>query len=277
MPPEYGRNGPRQARDRTEPQLCGVSGIASPQVTTLTSAPGPFRSRTPRGSRDGEGGEGEAEAQVADQVGGVGDEGTEHGDGEGAAELAAGVEHAAGDAGPGGGHAGDEVGGGGRHGQWAAEAERAGDLLAAYARLMSDPDPAVRAKAAHDRAAWEDAVISLEVNGRPNAYSDRPQAGWLMSGGELIGHNDPGHQEKVIKFNESPADCVIYSTACDITDVADAIAAEGHPVDPDDPATISPHITHTVRRFGNRPLDLTPPAAELTTRPDLECRVLFAP
>jgi proline iminopeptidase len=59
------------------------------------------------------------------------------------------------------------------------EAERDGDLLAAYARLMSDPDPAVRAKATHGWAAWEDAVISLEVNGKPNAYSDRPDADLL--------------------------------------------------------------------------------------------------
>ncbi|WP_431933447.1 alpha/beta fold hydrolase [Nonomuraea jabiensis] len=42
------------------------------------------------------------------------------------------------------------------------KAERDGDLLAAYARLMSDPDPAVRAKATHDWAAWEDAVIYRE-------------------------------------------------------------------------------------------------------------------
>ncbi|WP_214325571.1 prolyl aminopeptidase [Nonomuraea sediminis] len=53
------------------------------------------------------------------------------------------------------------------------EAER-DDVLAAYARLMADPDPAVRAKAAHDWTTWEDTVISLEVNGKPNAYSDRP-------------------------------------------------------------------------------------------------------
>ncbi|MFI6601589.1 prolyl aminopeptidase [Nonomuraea sp. NPDC050536] len=53
------------------------------------------------------------------------------------------------------------------------ESER-DDVLAAYARLMADPDPAVRAKAAHDWTAWEDTVISLEVNGKPDAYSDRP-------------------------------------------------------------------------------------------------------
>jgi proline iminopeptidase len=54
------------------------------------------------------------------------------------------------------------------------EPDRDGDLLAAYARLMEDPDPAVRARAARDWTAWEDAVISLESKGRPGAYSDRP-------------------------------------------------------------------------------------------------------
>jgi proline iminopeptidase len=54
------------------------------------------------------------------------------------------------------------------------EADRDGDLLAAYARLMNDPDPEVRRRAAHDWTAWEDAVISLESKGRPGAYSDRP-------------------------------------------------------------------------------------------------------
>ncbi|MEU6743407.1 prolyl aminopeptidase [Streptosporangium sandarakinum] len=54
------------------------------------------------------------------------------------------------------------------------EADRDGDLVAAYARLMSDPDPAVRDRAARSWIAWEDAVISMETNGKPNAYSDRP-------------------------------------------------------------------------------------------------------
>lgn len=59
------------------------------------------------------------------------------------------------------------------------EADRDGDLLAAYARLMADPDPEVRARAAHDWTAWEDAVVSLEPNGTPNAYSGRPPAALL--------------------------------------------------------------------------------------------------
>ncbi|PWW65666.1 prolyl aminopeptidase [Actinokineospora spheciospongiae] len=52
----------------------------------------------------------------------------------------------------------------------AAERFRAGvpagtrreDVLTAYSRLMDDPDPAVRARAAHDWCAWEDAVLSHE-------------------------------------------------------------------------------------------------------------------
>jgi hypothetical protein len=51
--------------------------------------------------------------------------------------------------------------------------------VAAYAELMEDPDPLVRAKAANAWCAWEDAVISLESNGKPNAYSDRPPAALL--------------------------------------------------------------------------------------------------
>ena len=64
--------------------------------------------------------------------------------------------------------------------QWRAfragvpEAERDGDLLAAYGRLLVDRDPAVRTTAATDWARWEDAVLSLETTGAPNLYSARP-------------------------------------------------------------------------------------------------------
>ena len=56
------------------------------------------------------------------------------------------------------------------------EAERDGDLLASYARLMEDPEADARGKAAADWLAWEDAVISQEPHGTPNAYSSRPPA-----------------------------------------------------------------------------------------------------
>ncbi|SDM62171.1 Tn3 transposase DDE domain-containing protein [Nonomuraea jiangxiensis] len=82
-----------------------------------------------------------------------------------------------------------------------------------------------------------------------------------MFGGKLIGHNDPDHQEKVVKFNELIANCIIYSNACDITNAANA--------------TVSPYITHTIRRFGNWTLNLTPSDQTATTQLDLEPRVLF--
>ncbi|GAA1994135.1 hypothetical protein GCM10009838_67980 [Catenulispora subtropica] len=59
-------------------------------------------------------------------------------------------------------------------------------------------------------------------------------AAHLMIGGQLISHNDPGYQDRVVKFNELVANCAIYSTALDITDAANALAADGHPVDLDD-------------------------------------------
>jgi proline iminopeptidase len=59
------------------------------------------------------------------------------------------------------------------------EGERDGDLLAAYARLMESPDADVRGEAAAHWLAWEDAVISQEPHGPPNAYSSRPPAAQL--------------------------------------------------------------------------------------------------
>jgi proline iminopeptidase len=48
------------------------------------------------------------------------------------------------------------------------------ELLTAYSRLMADPDPDVRVRTAIEWLAWEDAVISMESNGKPGQYSNRP-------------------------------------------------------------------------------------------------------
>ncbi|WP_093802361.1 prolyl aminopeptidase [Streptomyces sp. Wb2n-11] len=53
---------------------------------------------------------------------------------------------------------------------------RDGDLVAAYARLVSDPDPDVRARATADWCAWEDAVLSLEPSGGAHPYGGLPDA-----------------------------------------------------------------------------------------------------
>jgi pimeloyl-ACP methyl ester carboxylesterase len=58
-------------------------------------------------------------------------------------------------------------------------ADRDGDLLGAYARLLEDPDPAVRARAASIWCAWEDAILSQEPSGTSSAFRSRArQTGW---------------------------------------------------------------------------------------------------
>lgn len=52
--------------------------------------------------------------------------------------------------------------------------KRDGDIVAAYAELMNDPDPQRRWDAAVSWARWEDAVLSME-SVQKNVYSDRPQ------------------------------------------------------------------------------------------------------
>jgi len=53
-------------------------------------------------------------------------------------------------------------------------AQRDGNLVAAYNRLLGSPDEAVRDKAVRDWVTWEDAVIAHEVLGSPGSYSNRP-------------------------------------------------------------------------------------------------------
>lgn len=48
-------------------------------------------------------------------------------------------------------------------------------LLAAYSQLMESPDAGVRARAAAEWLAWEDAVISQEASGSPGSYSARAE------------------------------------------------------------------------------------------------------
>lgn len=53
------------------------------------------------------------------------------------------------------------------------EAERSGDLAAAYARLLASPDPAVREQAAIEWCRWEDTHVSLMPDWEPDPrYED---------------------------------------------------------------------------------------------------------
>jgi proline iminopeptidase len=49
-----------------------------------------------------------------------------------------------------------------------------GDVVGAYSRLMEDPDPQVRERAAEAWCAWEDTVLSGETKGASAPYSSRP-------------------------------------------------------------------------------------------------------
>jgi proline iminopeptidase len=45
-----------------------------------------------------------------------------------------------------------------------------GDILGGYARLVEDPDPAVRERATLDWCAWEDALLAHERRGQPAVF-----------------------------------------------------------------------------------------------------------
>lgn len=91
-------------------------------------------------------------------------------------------------------------------------------------------------------------------------------AQWLSFGNTgIIGHNDPDHMEKIVKFNELLANCVIFYNAAALTDILNQLAADGHPVTSDDVAALSPYTTKHVLRFGDYVLDLTPPTTTVNT------------
>jgi proline iminopeptidase len=53
------------------------------------------------------------------------------------------------------------------------EPERDGNLAGAYARMLADPDPAVRERAAREWCRWEDTHVSTDPGHRPDArYQD---------------------------------------------------------------------------------------------------------
>ncbi len=52
--------------------------------------------------------------------------------------------------------------------------DRDGNLVAAYARLLVDPDPDVQQRAARSWCDWEEAIVSAESGGQPNPRYDDP-------------------------------------------------------------------------------------------------------
>jgi proline iminopeptidase len=53
-------------------------------------------------------------------------------------------------------------------------AERDGDLVAAYYRLLQDPDPAIHMQAAKDWCEWESALVSVALDAKPEPRRLQP-------------------------------------------------------------------------------------------------------
>jgi proline iminopeptidase len=65
-------------------------------------------------------------------------------------------------------------------------AEREGNLVDAYHRLLQHPDADVRAQAAHDWCAWEDAVVAIDPTTPPNPRYDDPR--FRMAFARIVTH-----------------------------------------------------------------------------------------
>src|SRR6267142_1031539 len=53
-------------------------------------------------------------------------------------------------------------------------ADRDGDLVAAYYRLLQDPDPTMHMQAAKDWCAWESALVSVDPDAQPDPRRLQP-------------------------------------------------------------------------------------------------------
>jgi hypothetical protein len=81
---------------------------------------------------------------------------------------------------------------------------------------------------------------------------------WIGFGnGGVITDNDPVEQEKTATFNAPFTNAVIFYDALDIAELVRQLQEEGHVVDPEDLAHISPYPTEHIRRFGEAGTGLT--------------------
>lgn len=66
------------------------------------------------------------------------------------------------------------------------ESERAGDLVAAYYRLLQSDDPAVRRHAATEWNAWENSLVSVNADAKPSARRLNPD--FQMAWARIVTH-----------------------------------------------------------------------------------------
>lgn len=81
---------------------------------------------------------------------------------------------------------------------------------------------------------------------------------WLFFGGEgVISNNDPEEQEKIIKYNDLIANAVIFHNVIDISRILHQLIKEGYKVTIEEVKTLSPYLTHHIKRFGDYVVDFS--------------------
>lgn len=84
-----------------------------------------------------------------------------------------------------------------------------------------------------------------------NAFKD-----WVAFGGDVINSNNRDEQRKRIKYNHLAANCVIFHTACQLTQVVKELLSEGQSISREALAGISPYLTEHINRLGNYTFEL---------------------
>jgi TnpA family transposase len=87
---------------------------------------------------------------------------------------------------------------------------------------------------------------------------------WCYFGADgVIAENDPEEQEKRIKYNDIVANACILHNVVDMTAVLRQLLVQGHEVNREAVAALSPYLTRHVKRFGDYVLDMDQPAPPL--------------
>ncbi len=99
------------------------------------------------------------------------------------------------------------------------------------------------------------AIIQRETN---KSESFNGFAKWLAFGnGGVIPTNNRREMRKYLKYNHLLANIVIFANVAILTHALNELASEGHRIDPDAVAALSPYITQHLVRFGLYQMDRT--------------------
>jgi hypothetical protein len=106
------------------------------------------------------------------------------------------------------------------------------------------------------------AIIQRETN---KSESFNSLTKWLAFGnGGVIPTNNRREMRKYLKYNHLLANIVIFANVALLTDALNELVSEGHHIDPEAAAALSPYMTQHLIRFGLYQVDHTRPPKPLT-------------